>query len=32
VEELVAAKRLVGQFGTADRAMAALAALRRLES
>jgi len=32
VEELVAAKRLVGQFGTADRAMAAFAALKRLES
>ena len=32
VEDLVAAKRLVGHFGTADRAMAALAALKRLES
>ncbi|MFM8377782.1 MAG: hypothetical protein ACKOB1_00495 [Planctomycetia bacterium] len=32
VEDLVAAKRLVGHFGTADRAIAALAALKRLES
>jgi hypothetical protein len=32
VEDLIAAKRLVSHFGTADRALAAIAALRRLES
>ena len=32
VEDLIAAKRLVSHFGTADRALAAIAALKRLES
>jgi hypothetical protein len=32
VEDLIAAKRLVSHFGTADRALAAVAALKRLES
>jgi hypothetical protein len=32
VEDLIAAKRLVGQFGGADRALAAIAALKRFES
>ena len=31
VDELLAAKKLVGQFGGADRAMAALAALKQFE-
>lgn len=32
VEDLIAAKRVVGQFGGADRALAAIAALKRFES
>ena len=32
VEDLIAAKRLVSHFGTVDRALAAIAALKRLES
>jgi len=32
VEDLVAAKRLVSHFGTAERALAAVAALKRFES
>jgi len=32
VEDLIAAKRLVGHFGSAERAMAALTALKRFES
>ncbi|NBW96718.1 MAG: hypothetical protein EBR28_08295 [Planctomycetia bacterium] len=32
VEELLAAKRLVSHFGSADRAVAAIAALKRFES
>jgi hypothetical protein len=32
VDDLIAAKRLVGQFGSADRAIAAIAALKRFES
>jgi len=32
VEDLIAAKRVVGQFGGADRALAAISALKRFES
>ncbi|NBT12823.1 MAG: hypothetical protein EBS56_04450 [Planctomycetia bacterium] len=32
VEELIAAKRLVGHFGSVDRALAAVTALKRFES
>lgn len=32
VEDLIAAKRLVNHFGTADRALAAISALKRFES
>ena len=32
IDDLIAAKRLVGQFGSADRAIAAIAALKRFES
>ena len=31
IDELLAAKKLVGQFGGADRALAAIAALKRFE-